>query len=63
MVLPDSLPTDINYDWYIKEAYRILSDIGAMDWETYLKLTEPNVVVKEFEFNKGHPMTVKGKPV
>jgi hypothetical protein len=29
MVLPDTLPTDINYDWYIKEAERILIDIGA----------------------------------
>jgi hypothetical protein len=31
MVLPDSLPTDINYDWYMNEAYRILVDIGAKE--------------------------------
>jgi hypothetical protein len=29
MVLPDTLPSDIDYDWYIKEAERILVDIGA----------------------------------
>jgi len=29
MVLPDSLPVDINYEWYITEAERILVDIGA----------------------------------
>jgi hypothetical protein len=31
MVLPDSLPEDIDYSWYIKEAERILIDIGAKD--------------------------------
>lgn len=30
MVLPDSLPEDVDYDWYIKEAERILVDIGAV---------------------------------
>jgi hypothetical protein len=29
MVLPDTLPDDIDYDWYITEAVRILTDIGA----------------------------------
>jgi len=29
MVLPDTLPNDIDYEWYIKEAKRILVDIGA----------------------------------
>jgi hypothetical protein len=29
MVLPDTLPTDIDYEWYIREAERILVDIGA----------------------------------
>lgn len=28
MTLPDTLPTDINYDWYIKKADDILRDIG-----------------------------------
>ncbi len=28
MTLPDSLPTDINYDWYIKKADDILRDVG-----------------------------------
>jgi hypothetical protein len=29
MVLPNSLPVDVDYEWYIKEAQRILVDIGA----------------------------------
>lgn len=29
MELPDALPTDIDYDWYIAEAKSILSQIGA----------------------------------
>lgn len=29
MVLPESLPSDIDFEWYETEAYRILSDIGA----------------------------------
>jgi hypothetical protein len=28
MDLPDTFPTDINYQWYIDEAYSILEDIG-----------------------------------
>jgi hypothetical protein len=28
MLLPDELPDDINYDWYIKESQDILSNIG-----------------------------------
>lgn len=28
MTLPDSLPADIDYDWYIREAYAILQDVG-----------------------------------
>lgn len=28
MELPDSLPDDINYEWYIREAYAILEDVG-----------------------------------
>ena len=30
MILPDTLPIDINYEWYITEAQRILVDIGAV---------------------------------
>jgi hypothetical protein len=29
MLLPDSLPDDVDYDWYVREAYAILSDIGV----------------------------------
>lgn len=29
MLLPDSLPQDVDYDWYLKEAEGILIDIGA----------------------------------
>jgi hypothetical protein len=29
MALPDTVPGDINYDWYINEAEQILADIGA----------------------------------
>jgi hypothetical protein len=29
MVLPDILPADIDYDWYITESHRILVDIAA----------------------------------
>jgi hypothetical protein len=29
MTLPDQLPDDIDYDWYVREAESILSDIGA----------------------------------
>jgi len=28
MTLPDSMPTDIDYNWYITEAYKILKEIG-----------------------------------
>jgi hypothetical protein len=28
MLLPDSLPQDIDYEWYINEANSILEDIG-----------------------------------
>ena len=31
MVVPDVLPKDIDYEWYIKEAQRILVDIGAKE--------------------------------
>lgn len=30
MVLPDTFPADVNYDWYIEEARGILRDIGAV---------------------------------
>ena len=30
MTLPDALPDDIDYQWYIKEAHGILADIGAV---------------------------------
>ncbi|MDH5573058.1 MAG: hypothetical protein OEY89_14955 [Gammaproteobacteria bacterium] len=30
MLLPDTLPDDINYDWYINEANSILNKIGAI---------------------------------
>lgn len=29
MELPDELPDDIDYNWYVREAYGILDDIGA----------------------------------
>lgn len=29
--LPETFPDDINYDWYINEAYSILKDIAAID--------------------------------
>jgi hypothetical protein len=28
MDLPDTLPTDIDYDWYVNETYKILEEIG-----------------------------------
>lgn len=28
MDLPDELPTDIDYDWYIQETYKVLEEIG-----------------------------------
>jgi hypothetical protein len=31
MALPAEFPTDIDYDWYVSFAYRILSDIGAIE--------------------------------
>jgi len=30
MDIPDTLPVDIDYDWYIKETYDLLTDIGAI---------------------------------
>jgi hypothetical protein len=30
MTLPDTVPADINHEWYIQEAYGILEDIGYM---------------------------------
>ena len=30
MELPDEFPTDVDYDWYLTEANRILKDIGVM---------------------------------
>lgn len=30
MILPASMPTDLNRDWYVRETYQILMDIGAM---------------------------------
>lgn len=30
MVLPDEFPSDIDYDWYIKESVKILEQIGAI---------------------------------
>lgn len=30
MTLPDTLPDDIDYEWYITEAERILSDVGVL---------------------------------
>lgn len=29
MVLPESIPDDLDYDWYVREALAILTDIGA----------------------------------
>jgi hypothetical protein len=29
MILPDQIPNDIDYDWYVKEARELLLDIGA----------------------------------
>lgn len=29
MDLPDSLPSDIDYDWYIAEAYSLMKDLGV----------------------------------
>ena len=29
MDLPDSMPADIDYDWYVDEARSILADVGA----------------------------------
>lgn len=37
MELPDSLPTDINYDRYIIAAYEILKDIGYYNQKRYIK--------------------------
>jgi len=28
MVLPESLPDDLDWDWYIKETYSMLKDMG-----------------------------------
>lgn len=38
MTLPDSLPTDINYEWYIEKANKILYDIGRFKKPTTGKL-------------------------
>jgi hypothetical protein len=27
--LPQTLPADLNFDWYVKETYQILHDVGA----------------------------------
>lgn len=29
LMLPDTLPSDLDYDWYIKETYSILGDMGV----------------------------------
>jgi hypothetical protein len=34
MALPDTVPGDINYEWYINEAEQILADIGAKHHDT-----------------------------
>ena len=31
MELPDALPHDIDYDWYVREAESLLCDIGVVD--------------------------------
>lgn len=36
MELPDELPDDIDYDWYLREAYAILEDIGAKSFDPAL---------------------------
>lgn len=38
MTLPDSLPTDIDYDWYVEKANKILYDIGRFKKPTTRKL-------------------------
>jgi len=31
MVLPDAIPFDIDYDWYINEANSLLKDLGVVN--------------------------------
>lgn len=37
MELPDEFPSDVNHDWYIREAYGILRDVGhpTFQWHDY----------------------------
>ena len=30
MIMPESFPDDIDYEWYIRESYAVLEDIGAL---------------------------------
>lgn len=42
MELPDEFPTDIDFDWYIKEAQSILCDIGVAERKVRPKLPRRN---------------------
>lgn len=40
MILPESMPLDVDYDWYIKEAESILQQVGAIPKESKKKLAK-----------------------
>lgn len=42
MDLPDELPTDIDYDWYVREAQSILMDIGVIERPVVPKIPRKN---------------------
>lgn len=49
MQLPDKFPDDVDYDWYIDEAYSILVDIGAL---TEVDIPEPKTLSRPAVRNK-----------
>lgn len=41
MTLPDTIPSDLDYEWYINQAYRILDDIGASAYSSAYSRATP----------------------
>ena len=47
MTLPDALPDDLDLDWYVREAYRILKDLGVPLDEEIVDLDDANRVIDD----------------
>lgn len=61
MDLPDELPDDIKYDWYIKECNELLYDIGILPRPVPTKLPRKNTKVWKAMFEAGEIIEFEGK--